>query len=130
MTDDNNLMRHLFDQATDTGPATAALDRLIYCHLLDRITGGNLAVAVDQFAKPGSVEAAAVELEQLDDNERKALAETVVPEWNEALSRAVVLMVRACRRLGYNPDGLGPDHLALLASVLLCAEGQIIPATP
>ena len=46
--------------------------------------------------------------------------------WNHALSRAVSLMWRACRRLGDDPDGLGADHLALLASVLLCSEGETI----
>ena len=46
--------------------------------------------------------------------------------WNEAVSSAVEIMACACRRLGYDPAGLGGDHLALLASVLLCAEGETI----
>jgi len=50
--------------------------------------------------------------------------------WNDALSRSIVLMYRACRRLGYDPDGLNGEHLALLASVLLCSEGAIVAEPP
>ena len=39
-------------------------------------------------------------------------------------------MFRACRRLGYDPDTLGGEHLALLASVLLCTEGGAVAAEP
>jgi len=35
-------------------------------------------------------------------------------------------MTGACRRLGYNPDGLRPGQLALLASVLLGVDGENI----
>jgi hypothetical protein len=36
-----------------------------------------------------------------------------------ALSRAVMHMWHACRRLGYDPEGLAGDHLALVASMFL-----------
>jgi len=37
-------------------------------------------------------------------------------------------MYRACRRLGYDADGLNGQHLALLASILLCTDGETIPS--
>jgi hypothetical protein len=61
-------------------------------------------------------------------DQRAELAAHVCPMWNDALSRAVILMVRACRRLGH--DTLGGGHLALLASVLLCTEGAIVAEPP
>jgi hypothetical protein len=95
---------------------------------LDRITDGNLNIALDAFANPGTVDAALAELETLDDDQRNELAARVCPMWNDALSRSIVLMYRACRRLGYDADGLNGEHLALLASILLCTEGETIPS--
>ena len=45
------------------------------------------------------------ELEALSTDEREALAASVCPMWNDALSRAVILMWRACRRLGPTTTG-------------------------
>ena len=87
-TDDTDLMRRLFDQAKDTGPAEAAIDRLIYCHLLERLTGGDMTVAMEQFADPGTAEAAMTELEALPDHERAHVAGRVSAMWNDALTRS------------------------------------------
>lgn len=119
---DRDAMRELFDQAIETGPAKAAIDRLVYCALLGRLTGGDVKVALDAYADPGTVEAAIREMEELDDQERAELAVTVVPMWNTALSLAVNHLWHACRNLGYAPDGLGPDHVALVAAVFLGPE--------
>jgi hypothetical protein len=43
----------------------------------------------------------------------------VCPALNTALSLAVNYMWRSCRQLGYDPAGLGADHIAILASVFL-----------
>ncbi len=123
---DHEQLAELFSRAASTEPAIAALDRLVYCHLLDRITDGNLNVAIAQFNDPGTIDAARAELEALSDTERDRLAAVVCPEWSEALSRAVELMFNACRRLGCDPDGLGGDHLALFASILLTPEGGVL----
>jgi hypothetical protein len=112
-------MRNLFDQAIETGPAKAAVDRLVYCCLLDRITGGDQQLANQIFSDDATGEAVAKELEQLDPGELRQLAAFVCPAFNAALSPAVGYMHRACRRLGYDPAGLGPDHIAILASVFL-----------
>ena len=122
-------LQRLFDRAQDTGPANAALDRLVYCHLLNRVTAGDVNAALEVFGNPGAVDATITELEQLSTEEREGLAASVGPMWSHALSRAVILMWRACRRLGYDPEGLGGDHLALLASVLLCTEGEMVDNT-
>ena len=89
MTDDTDLMRRLFDQAKDTGPAEAAIDRLIYCHLLERLTGGDMTVAMEQFADPGTAEAAMTEPEALPDHERAHVAGRVSAMWSDALTRSV-----------------------------------------
>jgi hypothetical protein len=112
-------LQRLFDRAMQAGPAMAALDRLIYCALGDRLTRHDRQTSMAVFADEGTVEAAIRELEQLTDEQRADLAQQVIPMWNEALSRAVLHMWHACRKLGYDPDGLGGDHLALVASVFL-----------
>ena len=117
--EDADQMRHLFDQATNTGPATAAIDRLVYCTLLDRLTNGNLDLALSTFAEPGTHQAALRELEELNDDERTELAGAAGPMWNQALSLAIRYLWHVCRTLGYNPEGLGPDHVALVASMFL-----------
>ena len=116
---DREQMRRLFDRAMGAGPTIAALDRLVYCSLLDRITGHDLNVALEEFSNDGAGEAAIRELEALDEEQRADLVQTIIPMWNEALSRAVMHMWHACRRLGYDPEGLGGDHLALVASMFL-----------
>ena len=123
MTDDErDQMRHLFDQATNTGPATAAIDRLIYCTLLDRLTNGNLDLALSTFAEPGTHQAALRELEELNDDERTELVGNVVPMWNEALSLAIRYLWHVSRTLGYNPEGLDPKHVALVGTMFLGAD--------
>ena len=66
------------------------------------------------------------ELKALPEDERAQVADRVSLMWSDALTRSVKLMTRACRRLGYNPDELGADHLALLATVLLGVDGEHI----
>jgi hypothetical protein len=125
MTDqrsDHDAMRALFDQAIETGPARAAIDRLVYCCVLDRLTNGDQQLAATMFAEPGTAEAAVRELEGLDDTDLRELAAFVCPTFNAALSLAVVYMHKACKQLGYDPAGLGPDHIAILASVFLGPE--------
>lgn len=117
--DDTERMSALFDRAMDTGPANAALDRLIYCHLLDRMTDGNVELAMEEFGNPGTREAARREMQSLSRDDLEELGRTVTPMWCEALSHAVKVMWHACRRLGYDPDGLGPDHIALLGALFL-----------
>ncbi len=119
---DRDLLRRLFNRAMEAGPTTAAINRLLYCHMLDRITAGDLNIALEQFSDPGTVDAALAELDSLSDDERERLAKSVCPIWNDALSRSVVLMYRACRRLGYDAEGLNGEHLAILASILLCSD--------
>jgi hypothetical protein len=112
-------MRALFDEALETGPAKAAVDRLVYCCVLTRLTSGDTQLACTMFADPGTAEAAIRELEALDDHGVAELAAFVCPTFNAALSLAVNYMHKACRQLGYDPAGLGPDHIAILASVFL-----------
>jgi hypothetical protein len=109
----------LFDEALETGPARAAIDRLVYCCVLDRLTNGDQQLAASMFADAGTAEAVVRELEELDDEDLRELAAYVCPAFNAALSLAVNHMYPACRQLGYDPTRLGPDHLALLASVFL-----------
>jgi hypothetical protein len=115
-------MAELYNRAFETGPAHAAIDRLVYCHILNRITNGDLETALDVYAEPGTVQAAEQELEDLNDEERAELVVAVVPMWNMALSLAVKYLWHACRKLGYDPAGLGPDHVALVGSVFLGAH--------
>lgn len=130
MTDDKKAqLQRLFDRAMEAGPTHAALDRLIYCHLLDRITSGNLEVALEEFAAPSTAEAALRELESLTDNEREELAQAVIPMWNAALSQAVIHMWSGCRRLGYDPEGLGGDHLAILGALFLGELADAVHST-
>jgi hypothetical protein len=117
--DDHEQQRALFDRALKSGPALAALDRLVYCCVLDRLTSGDQHLAASMFADPGTAEAAMRELKALDDRGQAELAMSVVPMFSAALSLAVGYMHKACRQLGYDPDGLGADHIAILASVFL-----------
>ncbi len=119
---DHDQMEELFNEAMVSGPAHAAIDRLVYVHILNRLAGGDVETALAVFADPGTVRAAEQELEDLDDTERAELVVAVVPMWNMALSLAVKHLWHACRKLGYNPEGLGPDYVALVASVFLGAE--------
>jgi hypothetical protein len=119
---DHDLMRDLFDQALDTGPAHAALDRLTYCWCVGRLTDGDTHLAQTVFSDDGTADAANQELDDLDDQGREELAEAVIPMWNTALSLAVNHLFRTCRRLGYDPEGLDPKHTALVASVFLGPE--------
>jgi hypothetical protein len=116
---EHEQMCNLFDKALETGPAKTAIDRLVYCCVLNRLTNGDTELACSVFADPGTTKAALTELEALNDTERAEIAAFVCPTFNAALSLAVGYMHRACRQLGYDPAGLRPEHIALLASVFL-----------
>src|SRR5215208_1139146 len=103
--EDEDQLQRLFDRAMDSGPTIAAIDRLVYCHLLDRITDGDLTLMLDTFNQDGTGQACMRELEALTPDERDDLAHTVMPMWNKALGRAVMHMWHACKNLGYDPDG-------------------------
>jgi hypothetical protein len=118
-TAEHDQMRDLFNRAMDTGPAIAALDRLVYCYIVDRLTNGDTITALDVFADDGTSEAATRELDALDDQGRADLAAKVIPLWNTALSLAVLHLWHTCRRLGFDPESLDPKHIALVASVFL-----------
>jgi hypothetical protein len=119
MSEQTDRMQHLYNQAMETGPARAALDRLVYCHLLTRLTNGDTETAVSVFTDPGAAEAANRELEGLDDTGRAELAATIVPTFHTALCLAINYLWRACTQLGYDPTTIDAKHVALLASVFL-----------
>src|SRR5215211_1541594 len=115
--EDEDQLQRLYERAMDSGPTKAALTKLTYCHMLERLTDGDLKTALDVYADPGTVEAAQREMEALTEPELADLATRITPLWNQALGRAVMHMWHACRNLGYDPEGLGADHLALVASL-------------
>jgi hypothetical protein len=49
---EHRQMRALFDRALETGPAKAAIHRLTYCVILDRLTNGDQQLAASMFADP------------------------------------------------------------------------------
>jgi hypothetical protein len=117
--EDEDQLQRLYDRAMDSGPTKAALTKLTYCYMLDRITSGNLELALDTYADDGTAEAAMREMEALTEEEQADLAATIAPTWNQALGRAVLHLWHACRTLGYDPEGLGGDHLALVGSMFV-----------
>jgi hypothetical protein len=122
MSEQIDRMRELFEQALATGPASAAITRLVYCHLVTRLTNGDTDLARSIFTDPATADAANQELEDLDDEQRAELMATVVPMFNAAQSLAVNHLWSACRQLGYDPTTIDPKHTALLASVFLGPE--------
>jgi hypothetical protein len=109
----------LFDQTLETGPARAAVDRLVYSCVLTRLTNGDThtQLACSMFADPGTAKAAVKGARSVRRHRTAELTGFVCPTFNAALSLAVGYMHRACRQLGYDPAGLSPDHIAILASV-------------
>jgi hypothetical protein len=67
-------MRDLYDQALETNIARAVIDRLVYCHIVTRLTNGDDKLAISMFTDPGIAEAANREIEDLDDKGQAELA--------------------------------------------------------
>jgi len=59
-------MARLFDEAMKTPPADSAFARLVYVHLLERLTNGDLNAAMGMFGDPGTRTAATKELHSMD----------------------------------------------------------------
>jgi hypothetical protein len=126
---DRDAMRDLFERAKASQPALCALDRLVYCHMLNRITDGNLTVALDQFADEGTVAAALAELEQLSEDEQAELIAEIAPVWNQSLSFVVIQLWRTCRQLGFDPAGINADYVALFASLFIAGKIEPVDGT-
>ncbi len=68
---------------------------------------------------PGTQQAARAEFDALTDDERQQLLATVVPDAFGPLAEAIKRMTHACRVLGFDPDSLDPNHVALTAAALI-----------
>jgi len=117
--EDEEQLQRLYDRAMDSSPTKAALTKLVYCYMLERLTNGDLKTALDVYADAGTAEAAEREMEALTEPELADIAARITPLWSQALGRAVMHMWHACRTLGFDPDGLGGDHLALVGSMFV-----------
>jgi hypothetical protein len=120
-------MEDLFDRAVETDVARRLLDRLALAWLVDRMTSGKLNVALDAIDDPGTRAAAQAEFACLNDQQRAALLAAVVPDMNESISTAVRHLWHVSRVLNVDPEGLDPDHVALVAAIKLA---QAKPALP
>jgi hypothetical protein len=116
---DHDKMQHLFDKAIETDVAHHLIDRLALAWLVDRMTDGNLNVALDAFGDPGTRDAARAEYESLDDQERAELLAAIGPDVNEFTSDAIKRLWHSCRILGFDPETLDPKHVMLVAATLI-----------
>jgi hypothetical protein len=126
MTDDPDhpRMAELYDQAIDTDIAKQMVGRLAHCHIVNRLTNGDLNVAIDVMGDPGTDAAAQTEFDALNDQEREDLAALVRRDLTVAISGAILRLWHACRLLNHDPEGLDPRYVVLVASTLISDEAD------
>jgi hypothetical protein len=112
-------MEILFNAAIKTTVTDHALEWMAAAELLLRIADDNIDVAKEAVFTPAGREAAAREFEALPYEQRKALVQQVLQHWAVNTSAAVKRLWHASEVLGFDPETIAPDAVALVAATYL-----------
>jgi len=106
----------LYDATLGTDVTDRALDFLARSLLLLRITRDDVEATKPVLHSPGGREAARREFDQLTDDERDEIKQTIGQHWSLNVNLAVRRLWHAAEVLGFHPDSLDPQLVAMTAA--------------
>jgi hypothetical protein len=115
-------MEVLFHAAFKSAVTDHALEWLASAQLLLGIANNDLDVAGEAFHAPAGRAAAAREFEALPVEQRKALVQQITAHWSVNTSAAVKRLWHAAEVLGFDPETIAPDAVALVAATYLSED--------
>jgi hypothetical protein len=115
-------MSALYDQVLDSDVTLSAIDFMARAKLVMDIAGDDLAAAGAVVHAPAGREAAKREYDQLSDEARADLHQLVGQHWSLNVNLAVRKLWHAANVLGFKPDTLNPQMVAMVAATYLSRE--------
>jgi hypothetical protein len=106
----------LYDEVLESPVTSHVVDYLCRTQMLLRIADGEFDTVHSVLYTDAGREAALREYEQLSDDERKEVHETVAQHWSLNVNLAVRKLWHAAEVLGFRGDTLDPKHVAMTAA--------------
>jgi hypothetical protein len=106
----------LYDATLETDVTERAMDFLARASLLLRITRDDVEATKPVLHSPGGREAARREFDQLTDDERDEIKQTIGQHWSLNVNLAVRRLWHAAEVLGFHADSLDPQLVAMVAA--------------
>jgi hypothetical protein len=123
-------METLFHAAFATTVTDHALEWMASAQLLLRIANDDTDVAGEAIHTLAGREAASREFEALPIEQRKALVKEITGHWAVNTSAAVKRLWHAAEVLGFDPETIAPDAVALVAATYLSEDvSELVQAT-
>ena len=109
----------LYDEVLESPVTDHAVDFLCRAQLLLRIADDQPEAAKDVIHSDAGHQAALREYEQLSDDDRQKVHESVAQHWSLNVNLAVRKLWHAAEVLGFKADTLDPKHVAMVAATYI-----------